>query len=83
MNLEKYSIGRFCYTYRTEILEITLVEMEEKTDIPLKTLSGFENGRSSNMFIVFKYLTVSKDLNNRMFFLNHLYEIIERGENNG
>lgn len=83
MNTEKLSIGRFCYDYRKNILELTLDDMEKETGVPLKTLSGFENGRSSNMGIVFKYLTLSKDVNNRMFFLNKLYEIIERGENNG
>ena len=39
----------FCRKFRTEVLKMTLLEVEQKTHVPLKTISGFENGRSTNI----------------------------------
>ena len=39
----------FCKKFRKEILNLTLQEMEYKTGVPLKTISSFENGRSTNI----------------------------------
>ena len=39
----------FCKKFRKEILNLTLQEMEDKTGVPLKTISSFENGNSTNI----------------------------------
>ena len=39
----------FCKQFRKEILNLTLHEMESKTGVPLKTISSFENGNSTNI----------------------------------
>ena len=39
----------FCKQFRKEVLNLTLQEMEDKTGIPLKTISSFENGNSTNI----------------------------------
>ena len=39
----------FCKKFRKEILNLTLQEMEQKTGVPLKTISSFENGNSTNI----------------------------------
>lgn len=40
---------KFCKNFRIEVLKMTLLEVEQKTHVPLKTISGFENGRSTNI----------------------------------
>ena len=39
----------FCKQFRKNILNLTLQEMENKTGVPLKTISSFENGNSTNI----------------------------------
>ena len=39
----------FCRDFRTEVLKLTLQEIENLTFIKVKTLSAFENGRSTNI----------------------------------
>lgn len=39
----------FCRDFRTEVLKLTLQEIENLTSIKVKTLSAFENGRSTNI----------------------------------
>ena len=39
----------FCKQFRKDILNLTLQEMESKTGVPLKTISSFENGNSTNI----------------------------------
>ena len=39
----------FCKKFRKEVLNLTLHEMGDKTGIPLKTISSFENGNSTNI----------------------------------
>ena len=39
----------FCKKFRKESLNLTLQEMEDKTGVPLKTISSFENGNSTNI----------------------------------
>lgn len=39
----------FCRDFRTEVLKLTLQEIENLTFVKVKTLSAFENGRSTNI----------------------------------
>ena len=39
----------FCKQFGKDILNLTLQEMENKTGVPLKTISSFENGNSTNI----------------------------------
>lgn len=48
-------IGNECREVR-KMLNITLRELSEHSGIPIKTLSTFENGRSSNINLFLVYL---------------------------
>lgn len=50
-------IGNECRNFRYNSMRLNLVELSEKTQIPFKTLSNFENGRSSNVHLFYIYLT--------------------------
>lgn len=50
-------IGNECRNFRYNSMKINLVELSEKVNIPFKTLSTFENGRSSNVHLFYLYLT--------------------------
>lgn len=49
------NVGNFCKDFRTTVLNKTLNEICEDTDIKLKTLSAFENGRANNIKYLFLY----------------------------
>ena len=48
MEYMKY-VGEYCRCYRSITLNMTLKRMAELTGINIKTISAFENGRSTNM----------------------------------
>lgn len=48
-------IGNECREVR-KMFNITLRELSERSGVPIKTLSTFENGRSSNINIFLIYL---------------------------
>lgn len=54
-------IGNECRNFRYNAMKLNLVELSEKTQIPFKTLSNFENGRSSNVHLFYIYLTFLSD----------------------
>ena len=49
-------VSTYCKNFRTEKAKLTLREIHEKTGVNIKTLSGFENGRSSNLFMITHYI---------------------------
>lgn len=49
------NIGYFCKDFRMNVLNKTLNEICENTDIQIKTLSAFENGRANNIKYLFLY----------------------------
>lgn len=69
------SIGRYCKQFRVNVLRITLLELSDETNI--KTLSGFEHGRSTNLLHVFNYLNACETQKMRSNFLQGLVELLE------
>ena len=49
------NVGTFCKEFRNNVLNKTLNEVCENTDIKIKTLSAFENGRANNIKYLFLY----------------------------
>lgn len=49
------NVGYFCKDFRMNVLNKTLNEICENTDIKIKTLSAFENGRANNIKYLFLY----------------------------
>lgn len=72
-------VGQYCRNFRIEVLTATLEQVANGTNI--KTLSGFEHGRSNNLLHVLKYLECCTDNVTRNLFLNGLCEVLE-GVNN-
>ena len=46
----------YCKNFRTKKAKLTLRQIHEITGVNIKTLSGFENGRSSNLFMINHYI---------------------------
>ena len=49
-------LSTYCKNFRTKKAKLTLSQIHEKTGVNIKTLSGFENGRSSNLFMINHYI---------------------------
>lgn len=49
-------LSNYCKNFRTKKAKLTLKQIHEKTGVNIKTLSGFENGRSSNLFMLNHYI---------------------------
>lgn len=68
-------IGEYCRVYRAITLNMTLKTMSELTDINMKTISAFENGRSTNMEHFIQYSQLGND-NQRKQFLEGFNKIL-------
>ena len=78
--MNKYKrVGELCRDLRTHTLKLTLKEFCDKTNYKISTLSAFENGRSSNIKILFSYLNMI-DKKDRMNYLNEVANIIKECE---
>lgn len=73
------TVGEFCKDLRTHTLKLTLKEFCDKTNYKISTLSAFENGRSTNMKILFSYLNML-DKKEKMECLNEITRIIKEYE---
>jgi len=73
----KKVLGDECRKVRINDLELTLQELSNKTGTNLKTLSGFENGRSTNFYIFYIYYSL---LTNRDDRIELIKRILERAE---
>ena len=60
-------VGKFCKYFRTELLNLTLEELSEKTGVKKTTLSSFENGRSTNYTHIIKYYNCGTDEQKQFF----------------
>lgn len=61
---------------RLQCLTYTLKDLSNETGINLKTLSGFENGRSSNMYIFYVYYSLLS-IDDRIILLKKILERVE------
>lgn len=68
-------VGYFCRDFRLNIIQKTLEEVANGTN--LKTLSGFEHGRSSNLLHIFKYLESCDTREERILYMKQLSELME------
>ena len=72
-------VSNFCKNFRTKKAKLTLRQIHEKTGVNIKTLSGFENGRSSNMFMLnHYYVAYDFDKGVQSSFIQGMNEIIGR-----
>lgn len=72
-------IGAYCKQFRINVLQLTLKEVEGNENI--KTLSSFENGRSTNINHLLKYVEKCDSKFMRFEFLNGLVNVLERDIN--
>ena len=72
-------LSNYCKNFRTEKAKLTLKQISEKTGVNIKTLSGFENGRSSNTFMIYHYyVAYDFDKGLQLGFIQGMNKIIER-----
>ena len=72
----------FCKKFRKEILNLTLQEMEDKTGVPLKTISSFENGNSTNIKHLNLYYSLCKTKEQRKQFLDGFANAMDKDNSN-
>ena len=72
----------FCKKFRKEILNLTLQEMEDKTGVPLKTISSFENGNSTNIKHFNLYYKLCDTKQKREQFIQGIDYSMDRDNNN-
>ena len=64
------NVQAFCKEFRTNYLNITLQEIQDIHGIPFKSLSAFENGRSSNIKHLNTYYLLCKNRKDRQHFID-------------
>lgn len=69
-------IGHYCKSFRTDILKMTLHEFEQVTGIKVKTISSFENGKSTNILHILKYLDLCPTKEIRIQYLKGLNKVL-------
>lgn len=74
MTLQKI-IGSYCRKFRTEVLGLTLEQLEFKTLVNLKTLSAFENGNSSNLNLIDPYIKACNNIISRRVFIHGISNV--------
>ena len=73
------TVGKYCKSYRENILKMDLKTFSEISEIPYKTLYSFESGLSSNLYIYYLYYINSDD---ELGFIDNLMNEL-KGVNNG
>jgi len=68
------NVGSFCRRFRRTVLNMTLQEVAGETS--LKTLSGFEHGRSTNIKHLFKYVDKIENDEIKIYFMTNIIEIM-------
>ena len=72
-------LSSYCKNFRLEKAELTLKQIHEKTGVNIKTLSGFENGRTSNLFMLNYYIVAYNfDKGLQLGFVQGMNEILGR-----
>lgn len=77
----KFDVGAYCRSYRKQN-GYTLQQFSERYGANPKTVSGFENGRSSSMYYIFMYMKLDDDNGAQLGFLqgiNNLVDLDTRG----
>lgn len=69
-------IGACCREHRKDVLKITLKEFQDKTGIPLKTVSNFECGRSGNLYYMFYYINLTNE-SEKIDFMRKIVNIVK------
>lgn len=75
------SIYKFCKKFRENTLQITLQEMEQITGVNFKTISAFENGRSTNINHINLYIDSCTNSDHDEIFLAGVKQAIKDGKN--
>lgn len=70
-------VGEYCREFRMQRLRLRLQDVEGSENV--KTLSGFEHGRSTNIYHLFKYVRACKDRQQKMEFLEGILNVLEGG----
>ncbi len=68
-------IGKFCYHFRKEVLELTLTEFSRITGENLKNIHAFEKGRANNIKYLYLYYDLA-DAEQKKEFAMRLFEVI-------
>ena len=69
-------IGGCCREHRKDVLKLTLKEFQDKTGIPLKTVSNFECGRSGNLYYMFYYINLTNE-SEKIDFMRKIINIVK------
>ena len=72
----KFDVGAYCRSYRKQC-GYTLQQFADKYGANYKTVSGFENGRSSSMYYVFMYMKLTDDNGSQLGFLQGVNDLVE------
>ena len=72
----------FCKKFRKESLNLTLQEMEDKTGVPLKTISSFENGNSTNIKHLNLYYKLCDSKQKREQFIKGFVNAMDKDNSN-
>ena len=62
-------VQQFCKDFRTTFLKLTLEDVHNKFGINVKTLSAFENGRSTNINHLNTYYLLCENVEQRTAFI--------------
>lgn len=68
-------IGAYCREFRMKKLRMRLQDVEGGEQV--KSLSGFEHGRSTNIVHLFKYVRACKDRQQKLEFFEGLLDEME------
>lgn len=67
------NVGYFCKEFRMNVLNKTLNEICENTDVKGKTLSAFENSRANNIKYLFLYYHACNSMEQKQQFLKGVF----------
>ena len=70
-------LTNFCREFRREVLKLTLQDVENISSTPVKTLSAFENGRSTNLNHLNLYYLLCKNEEQRTLFIQGFNKAID------
>lgn len=76
----KKTIQSHCKSFRENVLQITLKEMELKTGVKVGTISAFENGNSNNINHLFNYVVSCETEMQLKEFHNVITLALSKGE---
>ena len=68
-------LGSICGIFRKKRLKLTLRDMARKTGVPISTLNGFEQGRSSSLNVFYVYLVSCETQKQATEFLQYIVEV--------